>query len=129
MFGLSSEQLALLLSALGIGAVLRDVARSLLDRRKVGADTTSVLTSVALTLVKPLNEQLEAERAVRATEHAQHIADLRAERAQASALRDDLDKALTECRDLRDELEAAHKELTRLRARLDDAGDGVPSTS
>lgn len=119
MFGLSSEQIALLLSALGIGAVLRDVAKSLLDRRKVGADTTSVLTTVAVSLVKPLSDQLEAERTERATEHAQHIRELQEERAQAAALKTDLDAALDECRTLRKDLAAAHTELTRLRARLD----------
>jgi hypothetical protein len=98
---------------------LRDVAKSVLDRRKLGADTTSVLTSVAVSLVEPLSRQLEAERSERAKEHAQHIAELQEERLQAVALRADLAEALDECRDLRADLAAAHDELTRLRARLD----------
>lgn len=115
---LTTEQIALLLSALGIGAVMRDVVKSVIDRRKLGADTTSVLTTVALSLVKPISDQLEAERTARAEEHAQHIAELQEERAQAELLRADLDAALGECRTLRADLAAAHDELNALRARL-----------
>lgn len=116
---ISTEQIALLLSALGIGAVLRDVAKSVLDRRKLGADTTSVLTTIAVSMVAPLSAQLEDEREQRVKDHVEHIAELQAEREQAALLKRDLDAALEECRTLRRSLTAAHAELTALRARLD----------
>lgn len=133
------EQAALLISALGLGAVLNSVVKAITEKRKLGADTTSILTAAARELVEPLraelaNERVERaaenaehvarlqqERAERAAEHAEHIAELQREREQAAALTSDLDAALNECRTLRAGLAAAHRELTRLRARLDDA--------
>lgn len=128
---LSVQELALLISALGLGAVLNSVVKAISEKRKVGADSVSVLTAAALTLVKPLQDELERERIERATElerersdrareHEQHIRELRDERAQATQLKNDLDAALDECRTLRRGLAAAHDELTRLRARLDE---------
>ena len=116
---MTTQDIALMLSALGIGAVLNSVVKAFSDRRKLGADTTSVLTSAARELVEPLRKELAAERAERAAEHREHVQALDAERAQVTQLRRDLDVALDECRTLRRGLSAAHAELTRLRARLE----------
>lgn len=118
---MNTQDVALLISALGLGAVLNSVVKAITEKRKLGADTTSILTAAARELVEPLRKELTAERVERAQEHAQHIAELKAERQQAAELRTELDNALTECRDLRADLESAHTELTRLRARLDES--------
>lgn len=113
------QDIALLISALGLGAVLNSVVKAVTEKRKVGADTTSVLTAAARELVEPLRNELATERQERAEEHRQHLAELQSERRQAEALKSELDRALDECRVLRRGLAAAHEELTRLRARLD----------
>lgn len=116
---MTTQDVALLLSALGLGAILNSVVKALSDRRKLGADTTSILTSAARELVEPLRKELAAERAERVAEHQEHVQELAAERAQVTQLKRDLDVALDECRTLRRGLAAAHDELTRLRARLE----------
>lgn len=118
---MSIEQIALMISALGIGAVLNSVVKAITEKRKVGADTTSVLTAAALTLVEPLRKELEAERVERAREHQTHLEELASERRSASALRADLSSALDECHELRAELVEARAELVALRAQIADS--------
>lgn len=113
------EDAALVLSALGFGAVAQAALRAITDRRKIGADTTSILTAAARELVEPLRKELATEREERAAEHQQHVQELREEREAAAGLRADLDAALGEARTLRLSLSAAHRELTALRARLE----------
>lgn len=137
------EEIALVLSALGGGAVINSVVNALKDRKKVGADTVSVLTATARELVEPLRAELNAERAERAADHQRHIADLTAERAERTQdharhieelrqeraavahVRTELDGALSEARGLRSELAdarqqlaEAYDEITELRARF-----------
>jgi chromosome segregation ATPase len=127
---LSIEQVALLLSALGLGAVLNSVIKAVSEKRKIGADATSVLTAAARELVEPLRRELQTERAEREEEHTKHLRELAHEKREAKAVRRELDRALEDCRLLRRDLQAAQAELEELRARLSNGGgDGVPSTS
>lgn len=127
---LSVEQVALLLSALGLGAVLNSVIKAVSEKRKVGADATSVLTAAARELVEPLRRELQTERAEREEEHEKHLRELAHEKREAKAVRRELDRALEDCRLLRRDLQAAQVELEDLRARLSGPpDDGVLSTS
>lgn len=112
------ENVALLISALGLGAVLNSVVKAVSEKRKIGADATSVLTAAARELVEPLRQELKTERAERAQEHEQHVRELKQEREQAAQLRAELDDALSDCRHLRDELHEARTEIEQLRAEL-----------
>lgn len=116
---MNTQDVALVLSALGGGAVIQSVVNALKDRRKLGADTTSILTSAARELVEPLRKELATERAERADEHRTHLAELEDERRKAESVRRELDRALEDCRLLRRELQQTKGELDRLRARLD----------
>jgi polyhydroxyalkanoate synthesis regulator phasin len=118
---LTTQDIALLLSALGLGAVLNSVVKALSDRRKLGADTTSILTSAARELVEPLRRELQTERQERAIEHRQHIEELAYEKAEAASVRRELNRALEDCQLLRRDLAAAQDELADLRARLSES--------
>lgn len=51
-------QLGDLLIGSGAGAILLSLVQALLNRRKLGADTASVLTKAAAELVQPLRERI-----------------------------------------------------------------------
>jgi predicted nucleic acid-binding Zn-ribbon protein len=47
-----------LLTALGLGAVLVEIVRSFFQRKNMGADYASVISSSAVSLLEPLNKQI-----------------------------------------------------------------------
>lgn len=58
-----------LLVGLGGGGILASAVNALLNRRKLGADTASVLSAASINLVKPLSDQIDRlERKVKALE-------------------------------------------------------------
>lgn len=105
---MTTSDVALLLTALGLGAVLQSVIAAVSQRRKVGADTMSVLTAAARELVEPLRKELAQER-------AEHSAELNMEQEKVREVRSELRAALDEVSELRDELAAARREAEQMR--------------
>ena len=86
--------------ALGIGVILAEIARAVIHRRKMGADTAQVITAAATSLLQPLNERITL-----LTE------DVVAARAELHATREELSRT-------RIELHAAREEVATLRAQI-----------
>jgi septal ring factor EnvC (AmiA/AmiB activator) len=96
--------IAAVATSLGLGGVAVAVVNTVAQRRKVGADATSVVTAAARELVDPLRREL-------ATERAEHTAEIEQGRAKVREIRDELDRALDEAKNLRMELAAVRVEL------------------
>jgi protein tyrosine/serine phosphatase len=104
----SATELATVLAALGFGGAFVAVVNAVSQRRKVGADATSVVTAAARELVDPLRRELANER-------AEHAREVEAERMKVAQVRAELDAALREAKDLRNELAMARVEADALR--------------
>jgi septal ring factor EnvC (AmiA/AmiB activator) len=96
--------IAAVATSLGLGGVAVAVVNTVAQRRKVGADATSVVTAAARELVDPLRREL-------ATERAEHTAEIEQGRVKVREIRDELDRALDEAKNLRMELAAVRVEL------------------
>lgn len=96
--------IAAVATSLGLGGVAVAVVNTVAQRRKVGADATSVVTAAARELVDPLRREL-------ATERAEHSAEIAEGRVKVREIRDELDRALDEAKNLRMELAAVRVEL------------------
>lgn len=105
---MKTEELAILLAALGFGGALVAVVNAIFQRRKVGADATAVVTAAARELVDPLRKELANERAA-------HAAEVDLERRKVAEVRAELAAALEEARILRNELAMARVEADALR--------------
>lgn len=91
-----------LLLALGVGALLVEVARGLFQRRKMNADVATRLTNTSLLLLRPLEKRV-------------HAADEEAERLRVA-----LTRAHTELEAMRQELRACRRMIAKLRGVEDD---------
>lgn len=119
---MSPAELAAVVTALGIGGAFTAIINAVVQRRKVGADATSVVIAAARELVDPLRKELSQERAEHATEIAQErkeVTNLRAETASALAEAQALREELAACRRLADEL---REENFRYRSMLSSHG-------
>lgn len=105
---MSSTEILQWAIALGLGAILAEIVRSFLQRKKMGADAAKTITEAATSLLGPLREELAAER-------AEHSLELKAERIKVAEVRKELDQALTEAKYLRGELAMARVEADALR--------------
>lgn len=86
--------------ALGVGAVVAEVVRSMLQRRKMGADAAKVITDAATVLLGPLHDRIKELEVV--------VADTRRE----------LDAAREQVMLATGELHEARNEVAALRARI-----------
>jgi hypothetical protein len=91
------NQVVQLLLALGVGGLLVEAVRALVQRRKMNADVADRLTNTALVLLAPLERRV-------------HAADAEAER-----MREALTKAHTELEAMRQELRACRRMIAKLR--------------
>lgn len=105
---MSPAELATVLAALGFGGAVVAVVNAVSQRRKVGADATSVVTAAARELVDPLRRELANER-------AEHAREVEVERMKVAEVREELAQALTEAKSLRNELAMARVEADALR--------------
>lgn len=105
---MSAAELATLLAALGFGGALVAVVNAFSQRRKVGADTTAVVTAAARELVDPLRKELALER-------AEHAKEIEAERRKVAEMRAELEACTEEAKVLRNELAMARVEADALR--------------
>lgn len=105
---MSPETLVLVLAAALGGGTIAAVVNSISQRRKVGADATSVVTAAARELVDPLRRELNAER-------AEHSREVEMERQKVSEVRVELAAAIKEAQHLRGELAMARVEADELR--------------
>lgn len=97
-----------LIAALGLGGAIAAAVNAIVQRRRIGADTTAVITAAARELVDPLRKEL-------ATERAEHAAELDLGRRRLEQMREELASAMDEARALRSELAAARSEADALR--------------
>lgn len=89
----------------GIGGIIVSLIQALVNRRKLGADTASVLTKAAAELVQPLRErihELEAE-----------VETLRERVKETVGLLDESQAELDKCHDINRAKDALIAELTR----------------
>lgn len=105
---MSPTETAGAITALGIGGALTAIINAIVQRKKVGADATSVVIAAARELVDPLRKELAQER----KEHADEIA---VERSEVSTLRAETTEALAEAQALRAELAACRRMADELR--------------
>jgi hypothetical protein len=105
---LTGAQIALVLASILGGGTVVAVVNAIAQRRKVGADATSVVIAAARELVDPLRQELANER----LEHSKEIA---LERHRVAQVRDELDAAMKEAQALRGELAMARIEADELR--------------
>jgi chromosome segregation ATPase len=110
--GTTSSQILTFLVVGGGAAAIVNTIRILIERRKIGADATEVVTRAARELVDPLRQELENERRSNAEEIA-------LERRKVAQLRKELDQAMLEVRALRAELQFARHEADQLRNEAD----------
>lgn len=95
-------------AALFGGGAVSGIVSAILQRKKVGADATVVITAAARELVDPLRKELALER-------QEHSAEVEAERVKVKQVRKELSEALEEARVLRNELAAARVDADALR--------------
>lgn len=105
---LAQVDIAQLLTGGGLGAAVAAVIYALVQRRKVGADATAVVTAAARELVDPLRKELALER-------AEHAAEIEIERKKVHEIRGMLDDAMGDVRELRKELTLTRLEMNDLR--------------
>lgn len=91
------------------GGAITGVISAILQRRKVGADATAVITAAARELVDPLRKEL-------ATERSEHAKEIEVQRVNVTRLGEELEAAVSEARTLRRELVAARVEADALRS-------------
>lgn len=106
---MDEANLIYLLAAILGGGTLASIGNSIIQRRKVGADSTSVLTAAARELVDPLRQELANER-------RDHAEELELEHQKVIQVRDELAAALAEAHALRQELAMARVEADALRS-------------
>lgn len=99
---------AIIAAIAGFATALVAVLNALVQRRKIGADATSVVTAAARELVDPLRRELANER-------AEHAREVEAERMKVAEVRKELDQCADEARSLRNELAMARVEADALR--------------
>lgn len=111
--------IALIMTALGLGAILKSVIDAVSQRRKVGADVVNVLAAAAKELVEPLRQELAAERAAHkielAEEREQHDRELADEQRRVNSIRQQLDEALADVERLRRGLGETQQVVDELR--------------
>lgn len=105
---MSPTELAGVITALGIGGGLTAIINAVMQRKKIGADATSVVIAAARELVDPLRKELAQER----KEHSEEVAE---ERKQVTTLRTETASALAEAQQLRRELAACRQMADELR--------------
>lgn len=105
---MSPEALVVVIAAALGGGTFASVIASISQRRKVGADATSVVTAAARELVDPLRRELANER-------AEHSREVDMERRKVAEVRVELAAALEEAQQLRGELAMARVEADELR--------------
>lgn len=97
-----------IVAAVGLGGGGVAVINAYAQRRKVGADATSVFISAARELVDPLRKEL-------ATERAEHDVEMTAQVQRINSIRSELESASRDAHTLRMELNAARAEADRIR--------------
>jgi septation ring formation regulator EzrA len=119
-----AESLPNLLLGGGFGAVFVAVVNGLMQRRKVGADATETITAAALSVVRPLQDQVEAahREMARQREDVDRIrAQLRECQERADRLAEKLTEAEGRAAAAEDHAKVLAQEVILLRRRL-----GIP---
>lgn len=102
---MDGSQILQLLTALGVGAVLVEIVRSFFQRKNMGADYASVISSSAVSLLAPLNQQIEELRT-----------EVNAAKNEVANLTGELSAALADAAHERELRLVAETEVARLRA-------------
>lgn len=105
-----NQDVILLLSALGVGAILREVVVAFLQRRKLGADAVVLINAAAADSVSWMRRELAAER-------AEHTAEIAENDAKVADLSDQLEACATQVQKLRAQLALATTDVEQLHAR------------
>ena len=106
---MSSHDVLQWVVGVGVGAILVELIRSFVQRKKMGADAAKVITDAATVLLEPL------QRRVRELEE------------EVDKTRKQLTEAREEVAEATEALQAAHREVVRLRDLLSEKEKG-PST-